>query len=131
MSKVGLGDGGEELNRFKELVGPIKAFKPYATFSMGRVKVLARDCSYYSKFVGNAWFEVFLKNYRPWYAPWERCVGFSLFYPPELRVPGEILVEDVIDRVAGVAGVVRFGKYKAEIRRLAKDLTVLIPDQEG
>ncbi len=113
------------------LVGPIKTFEPHAIFSIERVEVITKDCSYYRGRVINGWIEVFLENHRPWYAPWKRCVGFSVFYPSRLRVPGKILVEDVLNQVAGIAIAGRFGKHKAQIYRLAKGLTVLIPDQEG
>lgn len=119
---------------FLKLAGPIGEFKPCAYYNEGlqEMKVQTKDCSYTSRQI-NPWLALFWENHRPWYAPWPKCVGFSLYCPSILKLSGTISVTNVLDFVAGEVSPHQplGGKYRALIYRLAKGLNVQFPAQNS
>ncbi len=102
-------------------------FKPCAYWisKMHLVVVATKDCSYTEEWI-NEWSDVHWENHRPWYKPWKKCVGFSVYYPWVLSPTGfseEMSVTEILDSVL-LAKPNAFGKYKKLFYRLGKSLTV-------
>ncbi|MDE2021517.1 MAG: hypothetical protein KGI71_01140 [Patescibacteria group bacterium] len=117
----------EQVSEFTRVIGLIGDFKPAALYFDDEVVVFTKDCPHWEQQV-NPWLNVFWENHRPWYAPWKRCVGFSIYCPSVRGLRGRSSVTAVLDRIyrtAKTKGI--FGKYNQLLRRQAKGLTVLIP----
>lgn len=110
----------------------ISESKPRVRYANHGVDVLTKYCQYRPKRV-NPWLEVWYQFHRPWYAPWNKCVGFFVYCPSILRLSGTISVTNVLDLVAGeVSPHQPFGgKYRALVYRLAKGLRVQFPAQNS
>jgi hypothetical protein len=107
-------------------VGPIGKFKPCAYYipELSLVIVATKDCSYTVQWINN-WSEVHWDNYRPWYAPWKKCVGFSVYCPRELGFLGEVPVATVLDRVLE-KDPTALGTQRRRFYQLARNLMVNI-----
>jgi hypothetical protein len=101
-------------------------FKPCAYYQpeLGLVIVMRKDCSYIAQWL-NTWSEMFWDNYRPWYAPWEKSIGFSVYCPLVLGLIGDMSVKAVLDRVLE-KDPSALGKQKWRFYWLARGLTVHI-----
>lgn len=107
-------------------------FKPCAYYlqPLREVIVVTKDCSYAARRVSR-WADLHWDNYRPWYAFWEklvgfeRCVGFNLYCPPALGIVGNVPVTAVLERVLQ-EDPSALGKHKARFFRLAEGLRVTI-----
>lgn len=104
------------------MIGSVRTFRSYAEQIPPEVQVVTKDCSYTVERL-NGWAEVYWENHRPWYAPWKKCIGFTVYCPPAFRLMGNIPVTVVLERVAQKAPDA-LGKYHALFYRLAKGLTV-------
>ena len=104
----------------------VRDFKPCAYYTLHDVKVLTKDCSYTAERL-NEWVDIFWENHRPWYTPWRKCVGFSVYCPPAFELSGTILVVDVLDVIPAVHAE-STERYKTLLYRLAKGLTVYIAE---
>ena len=118
----------EQISEFVRFIGPIGDFKPCARFSCGDVLVNTKDCSYTSQRI-NPWLNIFWENHRPWYAPWKKCVGFSVYCPSILGLyGGKKSIAAVLDRVYVVANMKDvFGTFDSLLYRQAQGLTVQLP----
>lgn len=107
-------------------------FKPCAYYlqPLREVIVVTKDCSYTARRVSR-WSELLWENYRPWYAFWEKligyekCIGFIVHCPPVLGLVGNVSVATVLERVLQEDSTA-LGKHKARFFRLAKGLRVTI-----
>ena len=102
-------------------------FKPSAYYvpQLRLIMVATKDCSYTAERISK-WSDVHWENHRPWYAPWKRCVGFSVYCPPPLRFPEDTSVSAVLESVE-LMDPRAFGKYRNMFYRLGKYLTVSVP----
>ncbi|NNM83644.1 hypothetical protein HKL94_00275 [Candidatus Parcubacteria bacterium] len=112
-----------------EPVGLTEIFKPVEprAFYLPRpqlIIVTTKDCSYTPERVSSL-VEIHWQNHRPWYAPWKKFVGFSVYCPFQLGLSGDMPIMAVLDRVLeGTPDAC--GKYRDLFYRLAKPLSVRI-----
>ena len=110
------------LTELRGLIGPTRTFRSYAEQIPPEVQVVTKDCSYTAERL-NGWAEVYWENHRPWYAPWKKCIGFTVYCPPVFRLMGNVPVTVVLERVTQKVPDA-LGEYHALFYRLAKGLTV-------
>ncbi len=103
-----------------------KPFEPCAHYlSRGQLVIVAtKDCSYSAERV-SGFVEIHWQNHRPWYAPWRKFVGFSVYCPPHLGLSGDVPITVVLDRVLQ-ENPNACEKYRDLFYRLAKPLSVRI-----
>lgn len=77
------------LTELREMIGPVRTFRSYADHIPPEVQVVTKDCSYTAERL-NDWAEVYWENHRPWYAPWKKCIGFTVYCPPAFRLLGNV-----------------------------------------
>lgn len=99
-------------------------FKPCAVFTpeMNDFRVIRKDCSYTAKFV-TRWADIHVDSHCPWYLPWKKYTGFTLYCPPSLGFRGEALVTAILDRVLQ-EDPGAFAQHRARFYRLARGLSV-------
>jgi hypothetical protein len=125
----------EEQARLDECTKFVRAnyreFKPCAFYQpkLRLVIVMRKDCSYTARFL-NTWSEMFWDNHRPWYAPWDKSVGFSVYCPHALGLIGNVPVKTVLDRILE-KDPNALGKQKWRFYWLARGLTVRIFKEES
>ena len=119
----------DEISKFmrKNVRGPFKPFAHY-TYGLRDFRVIRKDCSYVAKRV-SPWAEIHIDTHCPWYRFWQKYTGFTLYFPPELDVTGEIPVIAALDRVLQ-KDPRAFGKHRRRFYRLARGLMVRIPTRE-
>jgi len=119
------------LSTMSEFVPSVGVSKPRAQYiaAIRLVVLQTKDCSYTADWL-NYWSEVFLQNYRPWYAFWKKkYVGFSVYCPQAFGFSGDILVTTLLDRILQ-EDPTALGKHKKLFYRLAKGYTVYISEEE-
>ena len=115
-----------KLDELNKLLRSLPEFKSCAYYlaELGEVIVARKDCSYTAQRI-TQWSDLHWENHRPWYARWEKCIGFKVWCPPAFGLIGEVLVTTVLDRIAQRDSNA-FGEHRARFYRLAKGLTVRI-----
>ncbi len=113
--------------RLVGLVELFQSFKPCAYWipALRLVMVARKDSSYVADRI-NDWSEIHWENHRPWWKPWKKCVGFSIYCPPQLRFSEDIPVVEVLDSVF-LMDPNAFGEYKKLFYRFGKNLIVSVP----
>jgi hypothetical protein len=105
-----------------------ESLQPFVPFAIrnepSEIEVCLEDCSYTSEWVAPGFVSVWWQNHRPWYAPWKKCVGFSLFLPPALAPgSGEYLVADCLSAIENTRPR-PFGEFRDLLYRTCGDLKV-------
>ncbi len=105
-----------------------KTFEPCAYYlpELRLIIVATKDCSYTAEWISR-WSEIHWQNYQPWYAPWKKGVGFSVYCPHDLGLSGDMPVTAVLDRVLR-EDPNACGRHRNLLYRLAKLLTVRISE---
>lgn len=101
-----------------------QCFIPHAIYTHDNLVVFVRGCHYRSQPI-NRYFDLYIEAVRPWHAPWERCIGFSLFYP-NLPASGEVKVSAILDQFEqDNPGI--FKLYLPMLLKAVGDLNVVLP----
>ena len=123
-----------EINSFSQFLASLpkmQKFKPRAYYiaNIQKVVVQRKECSYTSEWV-SPWLEVLWQNHRSWYAPWQKCIGFSIFVPAYiLGLTGNIPVRELLDRCEDLMKSTRtipkkWYEWKDRLYWLGRGLTV-------
>lgn len=118
---------GDFASEIANQIASIEHFKPLAFYTkwLQEVKVLHKDCSYTASPVILSCIDLLWENHRPWYKPWERSVGFSIYCPSRFGFSGVVRVSAILEEVERQTSL-HLGEHRNLLYRLAGQLEVRI-----